>query len=571
MFSVGAYSEYAYADGPAIDFTAPALIRLATARTANPIVFLELDARENTVTTLEEIVEAAPGLVTTGYSMVPYSAIKLPRTERATVSFLFATRPWVGGPTDATRPNTRALPRLITGGRISRTAPVEATASRRGQRTIGDARIANADGALDYLLTDYTLQGGQIRAWLGEPQDASENWALLYEAEIESVEATRTDIIVNITTIADELKRSLQTRRYTGGGGLSGDASVAGRLRPTCWGECFGVDPVLISEADRIYQVHDSSVQDIEWVREGGLDYDFTADYPTYATLALATLASGEYATCRAYGLFRIGTTLEGLVYPIRAGVKGDNTGNGYVSATGDILYRVARNRAFLTADQVGVSGFNALPRGRVGYYTNGSTDISIEQMFDDLLGGVVAIYGVGREAELTISRMLPADLLLGDLTVNGEQLFDVRVETNPYTPRIKQPYTYAPTIAPLTTDQISPEADGSVAARMTTAYSEGEYYQATEAAIPPIASPTLTTYFVSEESALQVAEDALVFSARNPVPLSAELGRIGLLADIGKVLAVERARFATDFRGVVYEQEDNLGAAVTSKVVALG
>ena len=571
MYSIAAYSEYSYADAPGIDFISPALQRLAESRTADPIQFLEFTARENTVTILEDVLPSRPGVLIQPYSGLPYSAISIPRTQRDSVSFLFSTRPWTGSPLDTLRPNQRAIPRLISAGRISRKSPIDSSVRRRGQRTIGDARIANPDGVLDYILTDNTLTGGSIKAWAAEPADMASDWALLYEASVDDAEASQKDIRVSITTIADQLKRSLQTRKYTGGGGISGDASVAGRLRPTCWGECWGVDPVLIGAADRIYQIHDGQIQAVDAVREGGLDYDFTADYSDYDALALASLASGEYATCLAYGLIRIGTTLAGLVYPIRVDAKGDARGNGYVSSTGDILYRLARDRAFFPAIAVDVDSFRGLPRGRVGYYTNGSQDVSVESVFDALLGGVVATFGVGRSAQLSVSRMLPPEFLLDDISIRGDQVFDIRVEARPYTPRIKQPYNYAPTFAPLDSDQISTSADASVASRLQADFQTGEVFETSSAAIPPIAQPPLITYFVDESAAQDVAEDALLFSSRTVVPVKAGLGRAGLLVDIGGVMSIDNARFAQDFRGVVYEQEDIFTATITSKVVALG
>ena len=571
MPSLHALSTFAISEIEGITYTPDALIRLATARTADPIVFLEISARENIVTTLTDVLDDPPGTYVSPLSSLPISARELPRTQRDTEYFLFSTRPWCGSPTDPARPNERSVPRLITAGRISRTVPIEATITRRGQRTIGDAVISNPDGVLDYLITGYTLTGGSITAWLSEPGEPTDEWALLYEATIDEVEATLKEIRISITTIADQLERSLQVRKYTGGGGYNGDASVAGRLRPTTWGECYGVDPILFDPANRVYQVHDGQIQSVDAVMEGGLPYDYIGDYPTYEGLIAAILATGEYATCFAYGLFRIGTTLEGLVYPIRANVKGDARGAGYVSSTGDILYRLARDRAFLPALSLDVDSFNGLPRGRVGFYTNGSTDVRVSEVFDALLGGVVAVYGVGRRAQIVISRMLPADFFLDDITIDRDQIFDVRVENRPFIPRIIQPYSYAPTFAPLSSTEVSSSADPTTSNRLQIEALTGEVFQASDAAIPVTPQPTLVTYFADELAARMVAEDALLFAAQNLVPLRAELGRIGLLADIGGVVAIDNARFAEDFRGVIYEQEDNLGAIVTSRVVALG
>lgn len=571
MPSLFALSEYALSDIEGITFIPEALIRLATARTADPIVFLEISARENVVTTLEDVLESPAGTYISPLSSLPISARELPRTQRDTVTFLYSTRPWCGSPADATRPNERADPRLITAGRITRSVPIEATIQKRGQRTIGDAIIANPDGELDYLLTDYSLIGGFIKAWLAEPGSDTDEWALVYEATIDEVEATRKEIRISITTIADQLERSLQLRKYSGGGGYNGDASVAGRLRPTCWGECYGVDPVLFDAANNCYQVHDGPIQAVDTVMEGGLAYDFTADYPDYDNLIAATVAAGEYATCIDLGLIRIGTNLAGLVYPIRANIKGDARGSGYVSATGDILYRLARDRSFIPAISADVTSFNGLPRGRVGYYSNGSADVKVSDVFDALLGGVVAVYGVGRTAKISVSRMLPADYFLDDLNIENDQIFDIRVENRPFVPRIVQPYSYAPTFAPVNSNEVSTSADPTTASRLQNDALTGEVFQTSDAAVPVTPQPTLVTYFVDEDAARSVASNALLFAAQNIYPLRVDLGRIGLIADIGSVMSIDTARFASNWRGVIYEQEDNLSATVTSRVVALG
>lgn len=571
MPSLHALSAYALSDAEGISFVAPALVRLATARTADPILFLEISARENVVTTLTDVLEDPAGTFIRPLSALPLSSNELPRTERQTVTFLFATRPWTGKPTDTNRPNERAIPRLSSAARLTITAPIEATTTKRGQRTIANAVITNPDGVLDYIITDYSLSGGTIKAWLAEPGDDSSDWALLYEATIDQAEATRKEIRISITTIDDQLERSLQLRRYTGGGGITGDASVSGRLKPTAWGECYGCDPVLFDAANRVYQVHDGQLQSIDAVMEGGLPYDFTEDVGDYDSLVNATLATGEYATCLALGMFRIGTTLEGLVYPIRVNLKGDARGAGYVSATGDILYRLARDRAFLQAGSIDVDSFNGLPRGRVGYYHNGAQDISVADVFDALLGGVAAVYGSGLLKKLSVFRMLPAEFSLDDLSVTGDQIFDSRVENRPFIPRVSQPYKYAPTFAPLDSNEVSTEADASTSNRLQVEFLTGEVFEASDAAVPVTPQPPLTTYFADVDSAEDVARDALLFAAQNLVPIRAEIGRIGILASIGGVIAIGNTRFAENFRGVIYEIEFNFGATVTVRVVALG
>ena len=96
MPSLSALSEYALSDGVSVDFVPTALRRLAQARTVDPIVFLELSARENAVTLIDDVLDDPPGTYIQPLSGLALSASDLPRTERRTVTFLFATRPWCG-------------------------------------------------------------------------------------------------------------------------------------------------------------------------------------------------------------------------------------------------------------------------------------------------------------------------------------------------------------------------------------------------------------------------------------------------------------------------------------------
>lgn len=564
MPSIGAVSQYAVSDGPAIEFSAPSLKAIAEALVADPILFLEITAREGTATEYIDTVGAV--------SCLPVSALQLARSQRATKTFLFSSRPWTGAPDDTFRANIRAIPSLLTAGTISRSVPVESSVIKRGQRTIGDAQIVNADGSADSMLKDYTVDNENIAAYIAQPGDDSANWALAYGATIASVQATRLVIQLSISTVADQLDRSVQLSKYTGAGGIRGDSSVAGKLKPTCWGECWGVDPVLISAADWIYQVHDRSIQSVDWVREGGLDYTATSDYDTFDDLAAAALDIGEFATCLALGLFRIGVASSGLTFPLRAGIKGDNSSPGYVSSTGDILYRIARQRAFISADQVDASSFNALPRARIGYYTNGASDVAVSSIFDALLRGVNAAYGVGREDVVSILRLRPAEYSLNDLSLNSNEIMDDRLEARPYVPRTNQPYSYAPTFAPVADNEVSDAADATVAARLVNGALYGEVDEVSEITAALVPQPRLPTYFADQAPAIQSAQAALQFATQNTLPLRLYLGRLGMLSNLGSVIGISgETRFTSDFRGIVYQQEDDLGASPSSQAVALG
>ena len=572
MSSRDAISSRAISDAEVFDFGDDSAIdELAFARVASPIIFLEVSTREIEPTQLVDVVPGEPDLGVGPLSSHSISSLKLPFQQRRIVKYLFATAPWCGRPGDILRPNQRAAPRVITAGRISRSIPVDVTAPRRGQRTIGDAQLSNPDGELDFLLTDVFTEGQEIRAWLARPQDDAIEWVQLYEAYIESIEATRETIRIRITTVMDQLKRPLQLRKYTGSGGLSGDADAAGKLKPVALGEVWGAAPVLISKADNIYAVNDGPINSIDRVMEGGLDYTFTADYPTFDSLATATLAAGEYATSLQNGIFRVGLNLEGLVFPLRVVLRGDASGNGYQAATGEILYRLARNRAFLSANLVNLFDFQALPASSIGYYADGSRELTVENVFDELLRGVAGWFGVGRGLELRVGRLLPPESLVPELTIRQDQLFDIRIEGRPDDDRSSQPYTYAKTANPVSLSEVSPVADADTQRRLTQNAETDEAFASDDATFAIFQNPTLPTYFVERSPAQSVSSTALAFSSVARLPVKASIGRLGVKVDLGDAIAIQANRFKQDFTGVVFDLDENLGAVITTRITAIG
>jgi len=550
-----------------------ALRSLSTARVADQTVFLELTVREIS----GQVVERPSGRSVYGgapWAARTYSSGPLSFVQRTPRTFLFSTRPWIGAPGDALRPNKLAAPRIISAGFVSRSIPVDVFARRRGQRTIGDVTLANPDGVLDELVTRYAVEGARIRVWLARPDDASQDWVLLYEAVVDSIEATLKELRLGITTIAEELERPLQLRRYTGTGGIAGDVNVVGRRKPIALGEFWGAAPVLIDASANLYAISDGPVLSIDWVREGGLDYVNDGDSPTASALLAATVAPGHYRTCLQEGVFRVGLNLAGLVYPLRVGGRGDAGGSGYASSTGTILYRLARDRAFLGTQQLDVQSFNALPRGQVGYYYDGSDERSVADVFDALLRGILGWVGVGRGQVLQVGRIRPPEQQASALTLRAEQVLSQRVEQRPDSVRIVQPYRYAPTADPVRAEEVAPGADPDVARRLVEGGLSGVVTSVSDLSVSLIEPETLETYFQTEGAAREAALAALTLSNRSRTPLRLDLGLRGLAVEIGGVVGVEGLRFGFSggtYRGVIYEQEDRIGARVSSEVTCLG
>lgn len=572
MPSIHAISTHAVSSIDDIPVNQALLELISQARISNITVFLEVEAREQTTTQQKEVIPSKPGSGLRPVSAMPVSSLNFARSTRQSKTFLFSTRPWRGRPTDAFRPNVHAHPRLISGGRISRSIPVDIDDLRRGQRTIGDAQIANPDREFDKLFKVFSVQQQSVRCYVGLPESNSQDWVLLYEARIESIESTRQIIRFNITNVSNELKRPLQLRRFTGKGGRDGDSFVAGTKKPICYGDAYCIEPRLINRAKGTYCVNDDRIANVDWVREGALDYTYTTNYATTELLELATIQPGEYAQCREEGTFRIGTNLEGLVYPIRCAVKGDASATGYTSQTGHILHRVARNRAFLGASQVNLSSFLALPSGAVSYWYDGTNEeLSCEDIFNTMLVGVYGFFGAGRGEVLSVGRIVAPGSINPDLNATEDQALDYGIELRPDLPRLVQNFTYAPTWNPLTEDQVSPAANPTDSERMTQNNILDSEQVSSDLAATATDLPTLPTLFSNRDPALNIARNVLAIVSENRLPARIDLGRIGLIADLAKHIGYDSDRVTEDFVGVVYEQDDDIGPTIRSTVLALG
>jgi len=110
-----------------------------------------------------------------------------------------------------------------------------------------------------------------------------------------------------------DLDKPLLTSRYLGtttsGGinpGAEGNADIKDQVKPKIFGRCQNVPCVPVNVYELIYQVSDGAVNSIA-VYDGGVALTLTSNFSTLAALRAATLVPGQYATCLALGLFRLG------------------------------------------------------------------------------------------------------------------------------------------------------------------------------------------------------------------------------------------------------------------------
>lgn len=159
---------------------------------------------------------------------------------------------------------------------------------------------------------------------------------------------------LNIRDLAWVLTQAeLHGNRYGGTGGLDGDASLAGVIKPYAIGKVFNVTPKAIDAANLIYQVSCSSIRGVDAVRDGGIPLAGSTNRSTYESLVAFTVPPGHYATCLAAGLIKVGSTPQ---FDLTVDLDGDNdvvNGHTYPSTRAQIARRIATARGSFQLDDV--------------------------------------------------------------------------------------------------------------------------------------------------------------------------------------------------------------------------
>lgn len=200
---------------------------------------------------------------------------------------------------------------------------------------------------------------------------------------------------------------ALVATSYAGTGGIDGDAGVKGRLKPQSYGYVFQVEPVLIDTANLIYQWHDRRVHGVLSVRIGGFAWDDLGDHATYADLVAASLTNGEFATCNALGIFRLGGD---PTHPVRVEGQGDALGGVYAETRGQIVRRIATTRGMLPIldpGEIDTDSFDALDivqPAECGWNFNSA--VNGGEALDAIMQGVAGWWDIGLDGRLKVQQL---------------------------------------------------------------------------------------------------------------------------------------------------------------------
>lgn len=461
--------------------------------------------------------------------------------------FLFGDGKWNGRPSDILRPNRMADARIIASADIERSIPMSPDDPRRGEIAVGEVTFANSDGGLDHLADDYSISGRSIRIYLGPARADFAEFSLVQEVFGSHFEADSETLRMRVQSTSSLLSTPLQSQRYSGAGGEHGDADLANRLMPVIYGECSNVTPVLINRDQWIYQVHDGPIQAIDRVLERGLDLTNSGDdAASYTALRALTVAAGEYATCKALGLVKVGLGLAGPAGPITMDVRGDVTLSTYTASMGDILYRIATRRAGLDGGLLDLNSFGDLPRGRIGYYADGGEELTCANVFDEILASIVGWYATSRSKLLKVGYATPPeDLDSWAYHFEENQILALEEIGREQAPRWEQGALYARNWTPLGDSEISEAVTSEERARLLAA---GLYIRQVAAEVrlrdrSAIAGGDLGTFFVERSDAEAVVSRLMLNFRQNRRRFRLTTTRVGYLVDLQSKVRVSYGR----------------------------
>jgi hypothetical protein len=280
-------------------------------------------------------------------------------------------------------------------------------------------QLDNSDRAFDTLYANNTIDGRRVLLKYGQitipglVPSSFDTYPTLLDGIAEDWFLDASELRVTLRDNAFKMDVPASANAYGGTGTTDGDSGLTGKRKPLAYGVVNNVTPAQINATNLVYQVHDGAVNAIPAVYDFGYALPTPgtvgpdADYASYAALIAATISNGHYATCKALGLFRLGSTPAGAV---TCDVQGDSGGTGgYVTDTASIVRRIIAVSAPLV-DLVDEGSFLALTAAQgavVGYYIGLDENKSVRQAADDLLGGIGACGGFRRDGVFEVIRFV--------------------------------------------------------------------------------------------------------------------------------------------------------------------
>lgn len=338
-------------------------------------------------------------------------------------TFYLGTVGFTTSPTD-TPPNVVFEPAIKSAGDLEIWAFAQGATSGSSGFEPGEVQVVNVDGQFDDWI-NYSFDGRPIVIRSGSGGAYPADFPVILRGTIESVSASMSRVTVTIRDAGYALVRPVLTTQYLGTNvgavGLEGTAEdIKGRVKPRVYGSVFNIAPPCVNTSKLTYQVSDRAVSAISMVYDRGVALTAGANYADAAALTAATVAASTYATCRAAGLFRLGSAPTGVVTAdvTEGAAAADRT-------VAEVLARLAADAGLASdaLDPVDRNDLNILVPAVIGLYLDDET--SFRDAMDEVVASVAAWWAFDASEKLRMGlldppappnafRLIEADVLSG-------------------------------------------------------------------------------------------------------------------------------------------------------------
>jgi hypothetical protein len=247
----------------------------------------------------------------------------------------------------------------------------------------------------------YAFVDARMQMWQGDAGAAWGGYVLRFDGRISAdpeIEDQRATLSFGVD---DRWLDQPLLATYAGTGGIEGRAEQKGAEKPLALGAPQGVPGVLLDPVKWIYQLHAYGAVESVDVPLERLARQFgspVADHANYAALDAATVAAGQWATCKASGLVRMGAPPYGKLCFLMRGDKGGV--DGWVRRAGAQIKRIAAIAGY--AAKVNEASVDALDAARpydLSLYFGSQQ--SVREAVQAIAASVNAVAGVSLTGEL--------------------------------------------------------------------------------------------------------------------------------------------------------------------------
>jgi len=229
------------------------------------------------------------------------------------------------------------------------------------ESSVGVITLDDPNGDLDYLET-MSWDGADIEIRRGPIDGLISSYASIAKLSGAGILGDGYTKEIRLRDNSWKLSQvQLHGQLFLGTGGLEGNSTLVGKVKPYAVGYNFNITPVLLDSIQLTYLCSFTSINSILELRHAAVPWDNAGDVATFEELEAAIPPPASYITCLARGAFKLGST---PTSDVTCDVIGDNdtiSDQAPPLTRAQIVRRIATRMGTYRLDEASQIDFNAL------------------------------------------------------------------------------------------------------------------------------------------------------------------------------------------------------------------